>query len=108
MQAVLLLDVDVVDFGVVHVGRRRAMRVGRRRRRVRVVVLAVVVGLALLVQPLSLPELGATVLEPNLKIENGFNVVPSLFLSHTMPAITCSSMKTCHGGGKKRGIMVKS
>ena len=68
MQAVLLLDVDVVDFGVVVVGRRRAVRVGRRRRRVRVVVLAVVVGLALLVEPLRLPELGATVLEPHLEI----------------------------------------
>ena len=24
-----------------------------------------------------------------------------------MPDVTCSSMNTCHGGGKKRGMVVK-
>ena len=28
-------------------------------------------------------------------------------LSPTMPVVTCSSVNTCHGGGKKNGIMVK-
>jgi hypothetical protein len=49
------------------------VRVGGGGRRVRVVVLAdvVVVGARLLVQPLRLAELGATVLEPDLR---GINV----------------------------------
>ena len=28
-------------------------------------------------------------------------------LSLTMPVVTCSSVNTCHGGGRKRGILVK-
>ena len=28
-------------------------------------------------------------------------------LSLTMPVVMCCSVNTCHGGGKKRGIMVK-
>ena len=32
---------------------------------------------------------------------------PQCALSFTMPVVTCSSVNTCHGGGKKRGIIVK-
>ena len=35
-------------------------------------------------------------------------VPPSCALSLTMPVVMCPSVNTCHGGGKKRGIMVKS
>ena len=33
---------------------------------------------------------------------------PLCTLSLTMPVVTCSSVYTCHGGGKKRAAMIKS
>ena len=50
----------------------------------------------------------------NFSVSEKFkNVLPSTrvpvmgTLSLTMPVVACFSMNTCHGGGKRRGIMEK-
>ena len=48
---------------------------------------------------------------PAGQLAGGSNPVTTIYLSTlilTIPIVTCSSMNTCHMGGEKRGIIVKS